>query len=296
MFKLRLSYRRRGPAALADARPRIVACAVSGRLPGRRRLPKRSLVTGILCSVVLLGCGTTRTSDTPRTATEQLLLSQAVDRVLDVMDFSPLAGKDVFVDPAYLEAVDKNYVLSSVREHVFAAGARIKDKAENAEIVVEVRSGALGTDRYERFVGVPQLTLLPPPLPPAIPETPFLKRLNQQGVAKLAIYAYARRTGELVMQGGTAQTLTDNQSLWILGLGPFERGSIRRGRRLGGEPLPAILPELPIVNPAQLFEADVPAEGNTARESPAPSSSPPQPAGPASSPGASAPMKPQSVD
>ena len=251
----------------------------------------------MLGAVLLAGCGTTRTSDTARTATEQLLLSQAVDHVLSAMDFTPLAGTDVYVDPTYLESVDKNYVLSSVREHLFAVGARIKDKADNAEMIVEVRSGALGTDRYERFIGVPQLTLLPPPLPPAIPETPFFKRLNQQGVAKLAVYAYRRKTGELVLLGGTGQSSSNNQSLWILGLGPFEKGSIRRGRRLGGEQLPVILPDVMSQWDDELLEAEIAVDAHKRSAGPAGSSTKSAGGAPGLlSPAGGGGMKPLSID
>jgi len=45
-------------------------------------------------SVVLAGCGTTKS----RSATEQLLISDAVDRAIAIIDFSPLADKTVFLD------------------------------------------------------------------------------------------------------------------------------------------------------------------------------------------------------
>ena len=69
------------------------------------------------------GCGTTKWSDTPRTATEQLLISTAVDRAIDGMNFKPLAGKDIYLDTTFLEGiVDKNYVISSLRQHMLAQG------------------------------------------------------------------------------------------------------------------------------------------------------------------------------
>jgi hypothetical protein len=62
---------------------------------------------------VLIGCGTTRMSDTQRTATEQLLISNAVDQAVSQIDFRPLAGKRVYFDAQYLDGtVDKGYVVS----------------------------------------------------------------------------------------------------------------------------------------------------------------------------------------
>ena len=50
---------------------------------------------------MLAGCGTTKT----RNATEQLLISDAVDRSIAVIDFAPLAGKTVYFDTKYLVTV-----------------------------------------------------------------------------------------------------------------------------------------------------------------------------------------------
>ena len=51
---------------------------------------------------VTAGCGTTRVTNTQRTATEQLLISNAVDQSVSQLDFRVLAGKPVFFDAQYL--------------------------------------------------------------------------------------------------------------------------------------------------------------------------------------------------
>src|SRR5690348_1502436 len=53
--------------------------------------------------VLLSGCGTTRMTDTQRTATEQLLISNAIDQSVSRIDVSALAGKRVFLDAQYLD-------------------------------------------------------------------------------------------------------------------------------------------------------------------------------------------------
>ena len=60
-------------------------------------------------TIAMTGCTHTSTSNTARTAKEQMLLSNAVDQSLDKVDFTPLYGQKVFVDDKYLECVDKNY-------------------------------------------------------------------------------------------------------------------------------------------------------------------------------------------
>ena len=50
-----------------------------------------------LCFVA--GCGTTRMTDSRRTATEQLLISTAIDRAVDDIDCTPLAESPCSLPP-----------------------------------------------------------------------------------------------------------------------------------------------------------------------------------------------------
>ena len=43
--------------------------------------------------------------------------------------------------------VDEKYVTSTLRQHMLASGCIIKEKPEEATYVVEVRAGAVGTNR-----------------------------------------------------------------------------------------------------------------------------------------------------
>jgi hypothetical protein len=190
---------------------------------------------------LLVGCGTTRMTDTQRTATEQLLISNAVDQAVSQIDFRPLAGKPVFFDSQYLDGtVDKGYVVSSLRQQLLASGCVLKEDRAKAAYVVEARAGAMGTDRHSLLVGIPQMTVptFVPGQPSQIPEIPFAKKTDEQGAAKIAVFAYNRITGERVWQSGTIQAYSDARDAWVLGLGPFRRGSIVPGTELAGEELP----------------------------------------------------------
>ncbi|MEI8227755.1 MAG: DUF6655 family protein [Planctomycetota bacterium] len=61
----------------------------------------------------LAGCGTTRMSDSKRTATEQLLVSQAIDRAVMQVDVRPLAGRKVFLETAFMDDVEDGKYLES---------------------------------------------------------------------------------------------------------------------------------------------------------------------------------------
>jgi hypothetical protein len=217
--------------------------------PPRRR--STSLVRGWRLAVVAalgaVGCGTTRVTDTQRTATEQLLVSNAVDQAVSQLDFRILAGKPVYFDPQYLAgSIDRGYVVSSLRQHLLASGCILQEDRAQAIYVVEARSGGIGTDRHQVLIGVPEMNLpsLMPGQPTLIPEIPLAKRTDQKGVAKLAVFAYNRRTGRPVWQSGVVRMVSTSKDTWLLGAGPFRRGTIGEGTEFAGQPLP--IPQIPL--------------------------------------------------
>ncbi|HET6879900.1 MAG TPA: DUF6655 family protein [Pirellulales bacterium] len=190
----------------------------------------------IWLTVLVVGCGTTKWSDTSRTATEQLLLSTAVDRAIDNMDFTPLMDKYVYLDSQYLDCVDKGYVLSTLRQHMLSEGCVLTATADAADYVVEVRSGAVGTDHHDVLVGVPAISLGTGMMgmPSAIPEIPFAKTTAQKGVVKLACFAYHRESGQAYWQSGTFPIVASAKDSWFLGTGPFQRGNIYDSTHFAG--------------------------------------------------------------
>jgi hypothetical protein len=195
----------------------------------------------VLLSIVgLVGCGTTRSSDTKRTATEQILISDAIDRAVVALKVHRLSGHAIFFDDRYLyDAVDSGYLISSIRQHLLANGCILKDERTDADFVVEGRSGAIGTNRHDLLFGIPS-TNVPQifplqGLPAAIPEVPFAKRRDQRGVAKIALFAYHRETGRPVWQSGIALQESTLNDVWILGAGPFQHGTIRDGPSFAGQ-------------------------------------------------------------
>ncbi len=203
------------------------------------------LITAALALLLTIcGCGTTKVSGTARTATEQLLLTNAWDDALRQVDFRPLAGVPVYLDAQYLEgSLDKGWLVSSVRQALLAQGVLLRAKPEQAQWIVEARVGVYGTNNYDWLFGVQQTTI------PAtitgmpsgtIPEIPLAKKSNQQGVVKLALYAYDRASGQVTWNSGTMLSSSDAKDVYIGGIGPIQSGSIRSGTEFIGVRLPTI--------------------------------------------------------
>ena len=193
-------------------------------MPASCRIARWSVLA--LCLSVSLGCATARTTDTPRTGIEQLLISNAVDQALDKFEFGMLQGRAVYIDDKYLDCVDKSYLLSSIRERALCHGARVVSKAEEAEVVLEIRAGAMGTDNSETFIGTPRIAI-PGLMPVELPEVKFWNWTSHFGTAKIGILAYQPKSGTVIPQGGQAVARSDDTKWYVLGIGPFGRGSVK---------------------------------------------------------------------
>ena len=178
-----------------------------------------------LATSTLVGCATTKESDTARTGVEQLLVSSAVDQALDKVNFGPIRGAKVYLEEKYLDCVDKNYVIVSLEERILRNGSTLVDKAEDADVVMHVTSGAVGTDRQEKFVGISEIPL-PPPSPISIPQVTLLSRTRANGTAKLKVVAYDVKTRRPVMGGDSVLARSDFKSWKVMGAGPVETGSV----------------------------------------------------------------------
>ncbi len=234
---------------------------------------QHAAVATALLLMVMSGCGTT----TNRMATEQLLLSDAVDMAIDQLDFSHIAGQSVYLDTTYLRPirgvgfVNADYVISSLRQQLIAARCKLVDDQNQAEVVVEPRMGALGTDANEIVYGIPKqqtgqlstaaAALGQTPVIPPLPELSVARVDAQQGVAKLMVFAYDRETRRPIWQSGVAKAESTARNRWWFGAGPFQKGTIYEGTRFAGSKLNvherngAHARNVPIVD-EHLFEAN----------------------------------------
>lgn len=202
----------------------------------------------------LTGCGTTQQA----TATDQLVASDAVDRSVSQLDFTPLTGQKVFLDTTYIQSpktpagiqfVNPEYVVSSIRQQMMAAGLELMETRDQADFIVEARLGVLGGDNHELVYGIPSgasvgsaastavAATTSIPILPNIPELALAKRKDHLAAVKVAAFAYHRETRERAWQSGIAIGKSTAHDYWLFGAGPFQRGDIHRGVQLAGNPV-----------------------------------------------------------
>ena len=203
------------------------------------------LLFSVSMSVLLPGCGTA----VQRQGTEQLLLSDSIDRAIDQLDLSGLANRKVYLDTDYMKTfkgsnlyVNSDYIISALRQKMITSGLIIETNRTDADYVLEARVGALGTDTMEVTYGIPSSSgvgtatsaLSGVPAVPLIPEMSFGKRNGVVGISKVMVYAYHQETGIAVWQSGAAVARSDARDSWMLGIGPVSQGSVYDGTLVAG--------------------------------------------------------------
>lgn len=179
----------------------------------------------LLIVLALAGCTSARQSNTARTASEQLLISNAVDQALAKVDFAAFQGQRVLVEEKYLDCTDKGYVIGTIRHRLMVNGATIAPKPEEADVVMELRSGGVGTDNADSYLGIPSIVL---PGMLTLPEVKMVTRTRQSALAKIGLVAYDAKTHQLLGAGGVSSSLADDNNLFVLGIGPFQSGTARQ--------------------------------------------------------------------
>ena len=197
----------------------------------------------VVCMSWLTGCSSTKGN----VATEQLLMSDAIDRTVSDFDFTPLGGNKVYLDTTYIvpnrnpqQLINTDYVISALRQQMLAAGCQLVSVKDEADVIAEARLGALGTDGQMIIYGVPENSFLSraaavlpnaPPVP-TIPEIALAKKDHKSAAAKLAVFAYDRKTLEPIWQSGLIQAESTALDTWVLGVGPFRRGTVQESSDL----------------------------------------------------------------
>ncbi len=190
-------------------------------------------------------------------------MSNAVDLTVGDLDFSDIAGEKVFLDAKYVTAVkgfgfvNANYIISALRQQLFAHNCQLVDAVTEAQYVVEPRVGALGTDSQTITYGIPgnnslgAFTALMPSVPtvPVLPEISVAKRDDNSGIAKISVFVYDKEERQPIWQSGVNYARSTSNDMWIFGAGPLQWGTIYNEPKFAGHHI-----DMEVFNIAKWFE------------------------------------------
>ena len=165
----------------------------------------------------LCACTTVHTTEPARSATEERLVSTAIDRAADGLARQMPVNLKIYLDTSSLEGPDAHYAAAAVADRLLRRGLRLMSTRTEADAVVIVRSGALSTDNRTTLIGMPQFAV---PFFPVgnlltIPELDFYRKMHTKGVAEFAATAFDPKTGQLVASTDP-QFGVSNKTDWVV--------------------------------------------------------------------------------
>ncbi len=211
-------------------------------MPGRAFV-RQALFAGFLPGLLLLSaCSTMKQSAPARTASEQLLISQAADSAAEQLLLKVQPDRRAYIDTSNFEGTDSKYAIGAIKVSLMRQGIHLVNDKAKADTIIEIRSGALSIDQSETVVGTPSTNLAVF----RVPELSVFKSETNEGVAKFAAFAYDAKSGELLSSAGPVYGFSrrlDNQALSSISWGTSES--------IYGRPESSdnILPGLPTTTP-----------------------------------------------
>jgi hypothetical protein len=162
----------------------------------------RITLTG--CGLLLLltgGCSMARDPSNwmeQRTAIEQLLFSQAVERSVDPISLPLPEGAAVAIDvvapsPPLLLA----FVRDMVAKRLGTQGFRVMKQEKDATYLVRVLAQSLGTEQGKNLIGLPSMQSAL--LPISTPEIALFKKEHNQALVRLSLDISERETGRHIV-------------------------------------------------------------------------------------------------
>lgn len=195
-----------------------------------------SFILGIVTAMIT-GCALEQeVSRTPRTAVEQILLTQAVHQALENLSIHLPEGVNVEVDATTgldsnqsrprmangeagiidRQSRDSLYIRDAVAAELGRRGYRISTRDVDSPYLVRVMAESLGTMQGSTFVGMPPVQSVL--IPFSLPELTLYKNQSQSGYARLHLDVYDNRTGEFLGSTPTmiGRTFFNQYTLLIL--------------------------------------------------------------------------------
>jgi hypothetical protein len=179
-------------------------------------LRRAVLLASALALLVLSGCALPREqSKTPRSAIEQLLLGQALERSLVRLAAPIPEGESITVEATGFTAEttlplardrtgelfhqgysDLSFARDAVSRRLGQLGLRLPNRKENTAYLVRVIVQALGTEQATLFFGLPAIQSAL--LPVGVPEITIYKAQHQKALARLSLDVFDVPTGRLL--------------------------------------------------------------------------------------------------
>lgn len=170
--------------------------------------------------LLLSGCAATREAGKPlRTAIQQLLLSQALQRTLQTISLPIPGDAAIIVEAVGLTrdyAADQEYARQVIALHLAKRGFRLAQKEEEAMYRINVVLQTFGSEQGVAFLGMPPVQSVL--IPFSLPELALYKDSHEMGYVRWAFTISERVSGRVIYSGPwhAASTYYNHYTVFLL--------------------------------------------------------------------------------
>jgi len=165
------------------------------------------------------GCSVSSRVTPPRSAWEQILSTQAIDRALSQIDWPEVEGQSIVVllgapNEGEMAPSDREYLLRSVQVALSERGAVIVADVDRADRALSVLVGAIGLNIGGRFFGVQGTN--GGFFPITIPELAIYKRTRREAFARTKVVLSDHKRGGVLHSSGPVQGSAQRTTTTVL--------------------------------------------------------------------------------
>lgn len=186
-----------------------------GRRPAAARVHAARICSTALLAALCVSCSIDTAIRSPRSATQQLLQTVAIDRALERLEWPELVGKQVFVDTgAPGDMIDTQYLSVALETLAASEGFQLAASPDEADLELTLLAGAISLDVTGRLFGIRGTG--GGLIPFTIPELAIYRRVNTRGMARLRLSLIDPDTRGILFQSGPVEGRTTHNSFTAL--------------------------------------------------------------------------------
>ncbi len=187
----------------------------------------------LMLSSLLCGCSTITSQIHGRTATEQYLVTEAVQRAVNTVRWKTLAGQKIKMDLVGVQQDEYPFIKTAIERELSRNQCSLVESATKANVEMTVFIRSVGTDIWVSNFGIPLLVTAHPEVPSTVGGISLYNSNLQEGYCRLEFMGRDPITKALLWQIPAVNGDSYFKTTTFLGLfGPYKSSDIFPERKL----------------------------------------------------------------
>ncbi|GMV66668.1 MAG: hypothetical protein KJ050_03530 [Candidatus Omnitrophica bacterium] len=196
-------------------------------------MARRNLLAALICTLFLAGCSTISSQISGRTATEQYLVTEAIQRAIDNVRWSRLSGQRIKLEIVGVQETEHKFIRSALEKELASHGSRVVDTTRQADVRMTAMVRAVGTDIWVSNFGIPLLVTAHPEVPSNVGGISLYNSNLQEGYCRMDFFGTHPLTDQVLWRIPVVHGDSYFKTTTFLGLfGPYKSSDIFPERKL----------------------------------------------------------------